>query len=641
MAITSTTLEGWVYQHPGSTGIAVRSSASTSGSIITRLTSSNKGTTYYATQRTGSGTSSDPYWIKYYYGGGTSGSQGWSATYSSGYTYFTQGTGKTVYSGSAFAKYYYPNAGSSTYTLQATDTRTSPGFTLRTSPGGLTINGTKTNITLTINYNNGSTNGSQVGKTWTQTPYTFNGWDEKTSASAPSSLTAGTKDYAASASRTSNSDLYYYADYTKGTASTKYSDNSFAKPTDPSKSNDTSSSYTVSFSDAHNTHNAQTATITKTYSFSKWTDASGNTVSFPYTFTSNTTITANYNLASTSVASVTLPTPTADTYVFGGWSDGTTTYAGGSSYTPSSDVTLTAIWTLDQFTVSLSVNLEGWTGSDSYGPTGAGKYNVDDWVNIDCGLKTGYKFIKWTDNNNSDAQISTSAKYSFQMPSNDVSYRANVQAISYYIAYDPNGGTGSMDNSTHTYDVQQQLSSNKFTREGYKFLGWSESFSATSATYSNLQVVKNLSSVDGSTITLYAIWAPSTQVYIYAKNADGTLEWRPALKYVYNTSQGHIFTVYQTDGLKVAVAIYDETETTTIASADSTSDSSMLVTMLKPNTTYKLYIKRTNGYVITPTITGSCDLTLLMNAVNYKSYQISNITGDTTLTFTYDTSTQE
>jgi hypothetical protein len=59
-------------------------------------------------------------------------------------------------SGSAFAKYYYPDFGTTTYKLQATDTREQKGFYIRESPGDNTIKGAETDIVLTIKYDNGN-----------------------------------------------------------------------------------------------------------------------------------------------------------------------------------------------------------------------------------------------------------------------------------------------------------------------------------------------------------------------------------------------------------------------------------------------------------------------------------------------------
>lgn len=275
---------------------------------------------------------------------------GWVACSSLGSTYINYGL--SVYSGTAYAYYYWPDAGTDKYKLQKKDSRTTASFTLRSSPGNLTINGTKSDITLTINYNNGNANGSQTGKKWTQTPYTFNGWDRKTKASAPNSVTAGTKDHAGGATYSSTSDLYFYADYTKGTASTKYSNNTKALGT-PTKSG-TSTTYTVTYNGNGGTVSTSSASATKTttYTFDKWKGSNTNiSVSgTSCTFTATGTVTASYK-SSTSTTAVTLPTPTRTGYKFLGWATSATattgTYAGDSSYTPTASITLYAIWEIN------------------------------------------------------------------------------------------------------------------------------------------------------------------------------------------------------------------------------------------------------------------------------------------------------
>ena len=54
---------------------------------------------------------------------------------------------------------------------------------------------------------------------------------------------------------------------------------------------------------------------------------------------------------------MTLPTPDAKTgYTFQGWSDGTTTYEAGASYTVTGDVTLTAQWTVNKYKVTIGAS---------------------------------------------------------------------------------------------------------------------------------------------------------------------------------------------------------------------------------------------------------------------------------------------
>lgn len=52
------------------------------------------------------------------------------------------------------------------------------------------------------------------------------------------------------------------------------------------------------------------------------------------------------------------------------------------------------------------------------------------------------------------------------------------------------------------------LPRNAFTRPGYSFNGWSQSSSASKGSYAEGDAVKNLTSTQGTTVTLYAAWQP-------------------------------------------------------------------------------------------------------------------------------------
>lgn len=75
----------------------------------------------------------------------------------------------------------------------------------------------------------------------------------------------------------------------------------------------------------------------------------------------------------------------------------------------------------------------------------------------------------------------------------------------YKIAYDANGGTGTMDSQIVMYDSTVTLSSNQFKRSGYEFAGWSRDKNATQPEYANAAQVTNIGEPD-STVTLYAVW---------------------------------------------------------------------------------------------------------------------------------------
>ena len=81
----------------------------------------------------------------------------------------------------------------------------------------------------------------------------------------------------------------------------------------------------------------------------------------------------------------------------------------------------------------------------------------------------------------------------------------------YTIQYDNNcaDASGSTASSKHTYDVEQKLTKNGFSREGYTFSGWSTSTTGK-VVYTDEQMVSNLTATKNATITLYAVWKANT-----------------------------------------------------------------------------------------------------------------------------------
>lgn len=90
----------------------------------------------------------------------------------------------------------------------------------------------------------------------------------------------------------------------------------------------------------------------------------------------------------------------------------------------------------------------------------------------------------------------------------------------YTITFRGNGATsGSTANmSSCYYDNTYTLTANGYSRTGYKFLGWSTSSTATTATYLDKASVSKLSSTNGATVVLYAVWKPNTYYVTYDAN---------------------------------------------------------------------------------------------------------------------------
>ena len=90
---------------------------------------------------------------------------------------------------------------------------------------------------------------------------------------------------------------------------------------------------------------------------------------------------------------------------------------------------------------------------------------------------------------------------------NHTTYYAYFKANQYTVKFDANEGAGTMSDQSYTYDIEQALTANAFTRTGYTFEGWNTQADGTGTSYTDKQSVSNLSSTDGETITLYAQWA--------------------------------------------------------------------------------------------------------------------------------------
>ena len=75
----------------------------------------------------------------------------------------------------------------------------------------------------------------------------------------------------------------------------------------------------------------------------------------------------------------------------------------------------------------------------------------------------------------------------------------------YTVAFNANGGTGSMANQNFMYNVEQVLFGSIFTRTYYAFEGWATTADGPKV-YNDEQSVTNLTQTPNATVTLYAKW---------------------------------------------------------------------------------------------------------------------------------------
>lgn len=90
----------------------------------------------------------------------------------------------------------------------------------------------------------------------------------------------------------------------------------------------------------------------------------------------------------------------------------------------------------------------------------------------------------------------------------------------YTICFNANGGTGSMENISCTWNVARALPPVGFSRKGFKFAGWARS-AGGDAEFKDRQSVKNLCDTNNGVVTLYARWIGLTYSAVFHEHAGG------------------------------------------------------------------------------------------------------------------------
>jgi len=198
--------------------------------------------------------------------------------------------------------------------------------------------------------------------------------------------------------------------------------------------------------------------------------------------------------------------PTHDGYTFTGW-----TGTGESIY---SETTITAQYQANAYSVVLHPN--GGTGSSStndyvYGQSGSLPANPF--------TRTGYAFVGWG-TNTTEAVIGDKAQVLNWATKGSVDLYAIWSANAFTVVYRTEKGTGTMDDQHFVYDVSQQLSSNRFVNGELPFLRWKCS---NGRTYSDGELVSNLTAVANGIVTNTAVWAGTYRVRFNANGGQGEM----------------------------------------------------------------------------------------------------------------------
>lgn len=188
---------------------------------------------------------------------------------------------------------------------------------------------------------------------------------------------------------------------------------------------------------------------------------------------------------------------------------------GGTNFTGA--VTLYAVWNPAAYTVSFNGN--GNTNSVTMGSE-VFYHNTAKALPMNLFEKTGYTFKGWAASSNAAAAQHLNAA--------SATFTSNIQTLyavwaenSYTVAFDANGGNGSMADESFTYTQSKALTANTLTRTGYTFTGWNTKDDGTGTAYAGGATVSKLTAANGGAVTLYALWTANTYTVTLHGNFTG------------------------------------------------------------------------------------------------------------------------
>jgi uncharacterized repeat protein (TIGR02543 family) len=198
-------------------------------------------------------------------------------------------------------------------------------------------------------------------------------------------------------------------------------------------------------------------------------------------------------------------------YTFTGWN--TQANGSGKSYTDNTKIknltaknkgkiTLYAQWKPVKYKITYVLN--GGTNSTK-NPAG---YNTTQDISLKKPVKAGYTFKGWYSDKGFNNKVTSIKKGSYGNKKLYAKWSVNT----YTIKFNGNGSTaGSMSSvKNRVYGKAYKLPKNNYTRKNYSFTGWNTKKDGTGTAYSNSAKVKNLTTKNKGTVTLYAQWKKKT-----------------------------------------------------------------------------------------------------------------------------------
>ena len=183
-----------------------------------------------------------------------------------------------------------------------------------------------------------------------------------------------------------------------------------------------------------------------------------------------------------------------------------------------------------------------WSGTAPTGSNLVSFLKTNEAIKLD---KTGYTHKEWYKYDSPEWTFDNDATVD-GWTNVLVKYTPNT----YKVSFDANDGEGTMSVQDFTYDVEQPLSENTFTRANYTFSGWSTAKNGVKA-YDDQQNVENLTADNKGMVTLYAVWTAKSTVdefdgAVQSYTYDGTIK-----SYVVNSELKGFNVSYQQNGQTV------------------------------------------------------------------------------------------
>ena len=302
-------------------------------------------------------------------------------------------------------------------------------------------------------------------------------------------------------------------------------------------------------------------------------------------------------------------------YAFAGWSltaDGKVEYADGAAVTEMATdlgetVMLYAVWTPEEYVLTVDPNGGVYEGSpETTALSPSVKYDTKEWNDIGAATRTGYALRGYYADREGETRIynekgqnvAAGGYWSTAYPNGvwrcqgDLKVYALWLPVVYKVAFNANGGNGTMPAQQMTYDEKAALTSNAFTRTGFAFSGWAQSADADKASYADSAEVLNLADTANATVTLYAVWEASRYYVAFdANGGEGTMDVQNA---TYGSETDLATNAFAKAGY--AFAGWSLTAAGAVAYADGASVSNLTDVADTTNTLYAVW--KANDYSI-------------------------------------------